>query len=146
ATPGVMRLCFGLISAAAIGWWVVRSSFRRVTQAEMARYLEGNEPEFAQLDMSEVDQVAVLVEQRSSPALVQRLTSQATSALDAHGDGRALEWPQLRRALLLLFGVSGAAVMVLGFGPSSWRTLAGGFLIPWAPNEEIVPARTLVVN
>ena len=146
AELGVIRLLFGALVLATIGWWVVRPAVRRVTDATVARYLEEQAPESGQVVLSAVDQAALPAGQLSSPSLARRLADQATAILESHGDGRAFESGRQRRSLLALVGMTSATVLVLGLGPDNWRTLAAGFLAPWTPNESIVPARTLVVT
>jgi hypothetical protein len=142
----LLRVAFLLICIAAVGWFLVRPAVRRISPADLARYLEEREPSFGQALLSAVGQATLPPEARTSPSLGRRLMSQAATALDAIEAGRALERPRMRRALMMLVVVAAAAALLLGLGPASWRNLAAGFLFPWTPPEVVVTARRLTVS
>lgn len=142
----LLRVVFLLICIAAIGWLLVRPAVRRISPADLARYLEEREPSFGQALLSAVGQATLPPEARTSPSLARRLMSQAATALETIEAGRALERPRMRRALMMLVALAAAGAVLLGLGPASWRNLAAGFLFPWTPPGEVVTARRLMVS
>jgi len=101
--------------------FLVRPLARRVSDEQVALYLEEHEPT---LD-GEVLSAVVGGEPQDgavSPALVERIIRRAVERLDQVERGRRIERAGLRRSGGMLAGATGVAVLVLLFGPASLRT------------------------
>ena len=101
--------------------FLVRPLARRVSDEQVALYLEEREPT---LDGEVLSAVVGGEPLRGavSPALVERIVRRAVLRLDEVERGRRIERAGLRRSGGMLAGATGAAVLVLLFGPASLRS------------------------
>lgn len=116
--------------------FLVRPFLRRVTDRQVALYLEEHEPT---LDHAVVSALEADVDQGHSPALLGRLTSSALAAARRVDDGRRVEQPALYRFGGLLTAVSVAAVALLMLGPTHLRTGLDALLSPTKDAASVNP-------
>jgi molybdenum-dependent DNA-binding transcriptional regulator ModE len=120
-----------LLIAAAIIWCVLRPAFRRVTDRQVALYVEEQAPELSQLLLSAVDMPPV-ADGGTSPQLHQRIVNRAWQHVDQlHRDPR-FERSKLLRAWARLGIVAAAGVVLIGLGPASLRRVAHVLFVPWS--------------
>lgn len=117
-------LVFRILAWGTFVWlayrFLVRPLARRVSDEQVALYLEEHEPT---LD-GEVLSAVVETEPASgavSPALVERIMRRAVERLDEVERGRRIERESLRRSGGMLAGATGAGLLLLLFGPASLR-------------------------
>ncbi|MEW6322029.1 MAG: DUF4175 family protein, partial [Acidobacteriota bacterium] len=122
-SPGAILAGRILTVAALAGfaaWFIVRPLRRRVTDDQVALYLEEHEPS---LDLAVVSawqaRSSGLAEQ--SPALVRRLVEQAVERCHSVEEGRRVERGPTRRYAGAAAAVVAAAVMFFAFGPPYLR-------------------------
>lgn len=123
------RVLLGVALVAAVAWFLVRPLRWRVTDEQVALYLEEHEPSLQATLVSAVE-ASRAGHPSHSPALVQRLVEQAIErclALDTH---RRIEQTRLQRYAMLFAGIAVVAMVVVGFGPAFVRqALTAVFLI-----------------
>jgi hypothetical protein len=129
-----LRLACYAIVLAVVGWYLVRPLARRVTDEQVALYLEEHEPGLN-------GQVSSAVEfgahgERADPStswtLVHRLIERAIESCAAIGGGRRVEQPRLTRLSGALTGVVLAGALVLLLQPGFISHGAPFLLTPWA--------------
>lgn len=142
AVPAVWLLR-GLTVFAFVGllmWFCLRPLRRRVSDAQVALYLEEHEPELNSILLSAAD-ASRSRRDDESPQLVEALIQRALEASAGVDYGDAIERAALRRA-----GLKIGLVMLLVAGLVLWRpTLlshaAPALLMPWLDAAEISPYR-----
>lgn len=116
---------------AAFGWYVVRPLARRVTDEQVALYLEEHEPS---LKASVLGAVEAERDGRDlSPALLDELVTRAVAQARAVKDGRRIDQPALYRASGALTALTLATLALLLFGPLGFRQGATALL----PNRNV---------
>ena len=89
------RIVLGVALAALIGWFLLRPLLRRVSDEQVALYLEEHEPSLQAAIISAVEMSAVnaasTTESPHSAALVERLVESAVEKCQAIDRGRAVE-------------------------------------------------------
>jgi hypothetical protein len=127
----VSRVGFALVLVASVLWFVVRPLRRRVTDDQVALYLEEHEPTLEATVLSAVE--ASRSGNGESAALIRRVVEQAIAACQRANASRAVESRPLRRYGTVLAGVAVAALLAVVLGPSFIRQgLAAMFLMPQA--------------
>src|SRR5687767_3276898 len=125
------RVGFGLVLLASVLWFVVRPLRRRVTDDQVALYLEEHEPTLEATLLSAVE--ASRSGSGESAALIRRVVEQAIAACQRANATRAVEARPLRRYGAVLAGATVAALLAVALGPSFIRQgLAAMFLMPQA--------------
>lgn len=99
--------------------FLVRPLWRRITDQQVALYLEEHEPSLDGAVLTALTPEGV--ETGHSRALIERVIGRAIEQLSAVGGGRRIERPSLRRSSAILAGVAAVAVLVLLLGPRSIR-------------------------
>ena len=107
--------------------YVVRPLARRVTDEQVALYLEEHDPDAHELLLTglHVERQGVL-----SP-LAGRIVRAALEVCARLQDGRLLERRDMRRSGAALLGVTGAALLLTGLQPAALRSGVGALLHPW---------------
>ncbi|MDH4350216.1 MAG: DUF4175 domain-containing protein, partial [Gemmatimonadota bacterium] len=102
-------------------WRVVRPLARRITDQQVALYLEEHE---SSLDGAVLGAVATgpAPPESSSPALVERIVARAVERLAGVEGGRRIERPALQRSGGLLVGMAAISAFMLLMGPNTLRT------------------------
>jgi hypothetical protein len=129
-------ITFRVLALLAFGGLVyfglVKPMRRRVSDSQVALYLEESDPSLQTAILSAVEGAALTAEANAngpSPRLVERLVEQATERCRAIDDGLAVERQGLRRQLLTLAGVAAAAAFLVVLGPAFIRHGLSALLI-----------------
>jgi hypothetical protein len=104
-------LCYGLV-------WPLR---RRVTDAQVAMYLEECDPTLEAAIISAVEATSGGGSEAHSPRLVDKLVEQAIAQCRALDHGRALERTSVQRHAGALAAITAMVALALTFGPSYLR-------------------------
>jgi hypothetical protein len=118
-------------------WFLVRPLARRVTDEQVALYLEEHEPSLDAAIVSAIDANAASSadagdrgdrDRERSPALVRRLVETAIERCEAVDAGRRVEQPHLRRYSVVLAVIIAIVGLTFLFGPSYLRHGASALL------------------
>jgi hypothetical protein len=121
------RLVAGGLLLAAAGWFFARPLLRKVTDDQVALYLEEHEPT---LDNTIFTAMAEPGDRAASPALVRRMVESAIERLHLVEDGARIEREPLKRFSLAVGAVSLVALVLFTFGPALLRqTLSALFVL-----------------
>ena len=117
---------FALVAFGALVWFgLVRPLRRRVTDSQVALYLEERDPSLQTAILSAVEATSRATDASSptgpSPKLIERLVDQAIERCRAMEDGLVVERQGLRRNFGLLAGLTIGAALLVGFGPTFLR-------------------------
>ena len=125
------------------GWWFfIRPVARRVTDEQVALYLEEHEPSLQATVLSAVEETNKGEREAGvdhSPALVKRLVESAVQKIRDVDMGRTVEQQQLRGSSGLLGAAVVVAVLVFLFGPSYFRHGLVALLTPMQSAEAASP-------
>lgn len=102
-------------------WSIGRPLMRRVTDEQVALYLEEHEPSLNTLLLSAMSAERSGNPQDHSPALVQKLIEEAVERCQAVDDGRGIERPLVRRYGMMAAGTFALALAVFALGPAYLR-------------------------
>ena len=128
----------------AVAWWfLVRPLRRRVTDEQVALYLEEHEPSLQATLLSAVESTRAGHEPLS-PALVKRVVEQALEACARADSARDVERLQLRRYGLALGGVAAVALLTMLAGPAFIRHAMSALLLVAESVVEASPYRIQV--
>ncbi|MCC7034518.1 MAG: hypothetical protein IT179_16985, partial [Acidobacteria bacterium] len=121
------RIVAGLVLAGAAAWFFARPLLRKVTDEQVALYLEEHEPS---LEFAIVTAMAEPGDTAASPVLVQRMIETAVERLHAVEDGARIEREPLRRFSMAVAVVSAVALAIFTIGPAVLRqTLTALFVL-----------------
>ena len=127
----------------AAGWWFfIRPISRRVSDEQVALYLEENEPSLQATVLSAVEEARKGKRDRAadhSPELVHRLIESAAERVRDVDMGRSVEQHQLQRSSGMLIAAGLAAVLLFVFGPAYLRHGLSALLTPMADVEASSP-------
>ncbi len=130
---------------AAVGWYfLIRPLSRRVSDQQVALYLEEHEPSLQQLLVSAVDAGRERRDAGESAVLLERLVVSAIDRCDASALGRDLEQRSLRRSAAALAVLAAATGLVFLAGPAFLRQGALAVLVPVGGAEAASPYRIVV--
>ncbi|MEK9501344.1 hypothetical protein [Gaopeijia maritima] len=109
---------------ALVGWFLVRPMLRRVSDEQVALYLEEHEPRLQATILGAVAarDAAADPDAAASPAMIDRLVDRAIEQARTVEEGRAIEQEALVRNGGVFAALTVAAVIALLFGPSTLRT------------------------
>lgn len=104
---------------------------RRVTDGQVALYLEEKDPSLQTAILSAIESIPAADDtgRGPSPALVDKLVDQAIEKCHALEDGIVVERANLRRQLMTLGGIAAAAALLITFGPAFLRSGMSALLI-----------------
>src|SRR4051812_44199122 len=128
-SPGsIIAFRIAMVAVSGIlGWYFfVRPQWRKVTNQQVALYLEECEPSLETAILS-----ALEAEKQSpdhSPALARRLVEQAMARCQAIEHGRRLEAQPVRQYASVIAGTIAAAMLILLLGPAYFRQGASALL------------------
>ena len=127
----------------AAGWWFfIRPISRRVSDQQVALYLEEHEPSLQAAVLSAVEEARKGKRERAadhSPELVRRLIESAVERIRDIDMGRTVEQQQLQRSSGMLIAAGLAAVLLFVFGPAYLRHGLSALLTPMADVEASSP-------
>jgi len=132
------RILLASAVVASVFYFLVRPFRRRVTDEQVALYLEEHEPS---LQATLVSAVEVSRGGGLSDALVRRLVEQALEACASTNAARRVEEVPLRRWAGLLAALSAAAVLVVLLGPAFVRNALSAILLVQRSVEAAAPYR-----
>jgi hypothetical protein len=113
---------------------------RRVSETQVALYLEEHDPTLDAMVLSAVESTAGSTpDSARSTHLVARLVDRAVARAKALGAGAGLEGRSITLSLASLAGIVIVAVLTLGAGPAFLRTGARFIAAPWTSAEEARP-------
>jgi hypothetical protein len=142
-----MVMVFGVLA----GYFFVLPQWRRVTDEQVAMYLEECEPSLETAILSALE--ARKQSPSHSPALARRLVEQAIERCGAIEHGRRLEAQPLRRYVGVIGGTVAAALALFVLGPAYMRQgasalllMAGGVLEASPYRIEVKPGNTTVAR
>ncbi len=128
-----------------LGWFfLVRPLARRVSDQQVALYLEEHERSLQELLVSAVDVGGPshpLERSGESAALLRRVIDEAVERCAQSDLGRELERRSLRRSLGVMTAIAAVAALVLGAGPAYLRHGAMTLLVPVGSVEAASPYR-----
>ena len=131
------------VALLAAGWWFfIRPISRRVTDEQVALYLEEHEPTLQAAVLSAVEEARKGKRERAadhSPELVHRLIENAAERVREVDMGRSVEQSQLQRSSGMLLAAGLAAVLLFVFGPAYLRHGLSALLTPMADVEASSP-------
>jgi hypothetical protein len=121
------RFVAGALLLAAAGWFFARPMLRKVSDEQVALYLEEHEPT---LDNTILTVMAEPGDRAASPSLVRRMIETAVERLHAVEDGARIEREPLRKFSMAVGAVSLVALVLFAFGPALLRqTLSALFVL-----------------
>ena len=110
-----------LALAVAIGWFVVRPLLTRVSDEQVALYLEEHEPSLNNLLLSAMSAERKAGTEEHSPVLVAKLVEEAVARCQEVDAGRRVEAPLVKRYTLMAGAALALAVAIFTFGPAYLR-------------------------
>ncbi len=122
------RVIAWLLAAFVLVRYVILPLLRRVTDAQVARYIEEHEPGLEALLVSAVEQGAGAGP--ASASLAEAVVRNAVARIRDADEGRRIESVRLRKAGGITALLAAAGVSAFFIGPSALRQ-AGRALIPW---------------
>src|SRR3954471_14277776 len=133
-SPGsIIAFRVGMIMIAGVlaGYFFVLPQWRRVSDEQVALYLEECEPslETAILSAIEAERQSHVANSSQSPALARRLVEQAIQRCSAIQHGRRVEAKPLKQYSTALAGTFVATLLIFVFGPAYLRHGASALLI-----------------
>ena len=133
------------VALVVLGWFFfVRPLGRRVSDQQVALYLEEHEPSFQEALVSAVDVGAPdrpVGRTGESAELLEQLVKSAVERCQRSDVGRGLERQSLRRSLAVLGAITAIATVVFTFGPAYLRQGAFAVLVPVTGVEAASPYR-----
>ena len=125
------RLIAFLVFAALVVVGFVRPLRRRVSDGQVALYLEEKDPTLEAAILSAIESVPAVdgSDHGPSPMLVDRLVDQAIDKCRTLEDGLTIERANLRKQGYLLAGIAVAATLLITFGPAFLRSGMSALLI-----------------
>src|SRR5947207_3079497 len=149
-SPGsiiAFRLAMIMVTGVLAGYFFVLPQWRRVTDEQVALYLEECEPslETAILSAIEAERQAGVANSSASPALARRLVEQAVERCGAIEHGRRLEARPFKRYSTVLATTVATALLIFLLGPAYLRHGATALLM-FAGNVEAASPYRIVVT
>ena len=129
------RIATLAVIAALAAWWIARPLMRRVTDEQVALYLEEHEPSLNSLLLSAMDAERGADGQAQSPALVAKLVEAAIERCHEIEAGRRIDQPLVRRYSLMATGAVALALAVFALGPAYLRQGLSA-MFAWASSLE----------
>jgi len=123
-SPGAI-LTFRVATLAALAlaaaWFLVRPLLTRVSDEQVALYLEEHEPSLNNLLLSAMSAERRGATEEQSPALVAKLVEEAIARAHDVEAGRRVERPLVRRYSAMAAGALALALAIFAFGPAYLR-------------------------
>ena len=138
----VIRLGFYLALAGLLLRFLVLPLSRRLSDSDIALYIETHEPTLQAALLSAVEYVARTDD--DAPGLVRRLLRQAVERARAVEDGRRIERKPLQWLPAALTGSVALLVLAALFGPPFLRNALRVLLTPWGDAEAAAPYAVIV--
>ncbi len=123
------RIVLLLAAAAFAGWFLVRPLLRRVTDGQVALYLEEHEPTLEATIITAMESERAGRAHEMSPALVRRLVESAVERVHQIEEGRRIERVSVRRYGVAAAMVTAAALALFVLGPAYLRHALSALLV-----------------
>jgi Domain of unknown function (DUF4175) len=134
--PGIVvvtiRVVGYILLAIAAVWFVLLPALRRVSDEQVALYIEEQAPDLRQLFLSAVQQLHDPDPVGASPALRHRVVQRALVEIQRLEDGAVIERPRVLRATARLGALALAGVLLVALGPSRVREVTRVLFVPWS--------------
>ena len=130
-----------LAAAAFAGWFLVRPLMRKVSDEQVALYLEEHEPSLEAVIITAMDSERAGRAQEMSPALVRRMIEGAIERVQTIEEGRRIERAPLKKYATAAAVVTVAALAVFALGPAYLRHALSALLIISRDVEAAAPYR-----
>jgi len=134
------RVLLAAVVIAAAYYFLVRPMRRRVTDEQVALYLEEHEPSLQATLVSAVEASRQGADSESA-VLIRRLIEQALEACASTNAARRVEEEPLRRWGIALAGMALAAVLIVMLGPAFLRNALSAILLVQRSVEAAAPYR-----
>ncbi len=145
AVTGFRVLAYGTLLLLT-AWFLIRPLLRRVSDEQVALYLEEHEPSLEAALLSALELSSDQTDASTMPpGLLDRLVEQAVQRCRAVEFGRRVESGQMRRSGAILAVVAVAAVALFAFGPASFRHGAAALLFPVRDAAAVNPYSIMVL-
>jgi hypothetical protein len=141
AARGISLLGYAGVAFVAFRYWAL-PTFRRVTDEQVALYIEEHEPNLHSLLVSAVEQAHRGTSE--APALTDRLVADALIRMRAVEHGRRIERRGLRQSAAFATGLTAVAALLLTLGTPAMRQGAKALLLPWSEAAAATPYLVLV--
>jgi hypothetical protein len=143
-SPGAIlafRITVLVVAAAGAAWFLVRPLLRKVSDEQVALYLEEHEPSLEATIITAMEAEQAGRAHEMSPALVQKLVEAAIDRVHEIEDGRRIEKATVRRYATAAGVVALAAVALFTLGPSYLRHALSALLVISRGVEAAAPYR-----
>jgi hypothetical protein len=137
------RVALAVAFAVSVFWFLVRPLRRKVTDEQVALYLEEHEPSLQATLLSAVE-ASRGGSGAESEVLVRKVVEQAIEACTRMDAARKADGTQLRRNTMALATVAGVAVLAVLLGPAFLRSAAKALLMVSQSIEAAAPYRLQV--
>ena len=128
------------IFVALVWFFLARSMRRRVSDSQVAMYLEENDPTLEAAILSAIEATSgSTISQDHSPHLVEKLVEQAIAQCRTLERGHAVDRQGLKRQVLLLGAVAVAALLLVVLGPAYLRQGLSALLVVTRAAEKSSP-------
>jgi hypothetical protein len=135
------RILTGVLLVGAAGWFFARPLLRKVSDEQVALYLEEHEPS---LESTLLTAMAEPGDRAASPELVRRMVETAIERLHAVEDGARIEREPLRRFSLAVGAISLATLLAFTIGPAVLRQAVSALFAISRSLEAAAPYRVTV--
>jgi hypothetical protein len=137
------RIVVAIVFVTLASLWLYRPLKRRVTDGQVALYLEEQDPtlEASILSAVEASSDEAVAADSHSPVLVDRLVRQAVEQCQAVQYHRTIERQGVRRLALTLAGVAIAATLIVVLGPAFLRSGLKALVVVYRSAEASTPYR-----
>ena len=143
-SPGAIlsfRIILFVVAAALAGWFLVRPLMRKVSDDQVALYLEEHEPTLEATIITAMDAERGGRAHEMSPSLVRKLVEAAIERVHHIEDGRRIEKENVRRYATAAAVVAAVALAVFTFGPAYLRHALSALLVISRDVEAAAPYR-----
>ncbi|HEV3139080.1 MAG TPA: hypothetical protein VGY57_01120, partial [Vicinamibacterales bacterium] len=143
SAPAIIAFRFVAVGVfvALLGWALVWPLRKRVTDAQVAMYLEERDPTLEAAIISAVEATANGGSKDHSPHLVEKLVEQAVDRCRALEHGDAVERDSIRRHGVALAAIAAVTALVVALGPAYLRHGLSALLIISRSAEAASPYR-----
>lgn len=143
-SPGAIlafRILLLVIAAGCAAWFLVRPMLRRVSDEQVALYLEEQEPSLEATIITALDAERAGRAHEVSPALARKLLEAAIDRVEQIQFGRRIERRPVRRYAAAAAVVVSAALAIFTFGPAYLRHAVSALLVVSRGVEAAAPYR-----